>query len=158
MKSLSCKGLLRCALTLVILLGPASRAYGDDDTVTGTVKVDTNGSFTGTSPNPKDPNLDPAVQGNHADHNISATYSIDTKTKTGMVQFVDKSDPNNPFTTPPIPITGITVDPSGKVTSFTFTGTNWYDPNAKDAAKVKSTGISGTITLDPNNKTRQQGR
>ena len=157
MKSLSCKGLLRYALTLVILLGPASRAYGDDDTVTGTVRVDTNGSFTGTSPDPKDPNLDKDLQGTHQDHGVSATYTIDTKTKTGTVQFVDTSDPNKPFTTPPIPITGITVDPSGKVTSFTFAGTNWYDPNGKDAAKVKSTGISGSITLDPNNKTKAKG-
>jgi hypothetical protein len=156
MKNLSCKGLLRYALTLVILLGPVNRAYGDD-TVTGTVKVDTNGSFTGTSPDPTDKNLDPGVQGTHEDHNISATYTIDKTTKTGTVVFVDKTDPNNPFTTPPIPITGITVDPSGNVTSFTFKGTNWYDPNAKDAAKVKSTGISGSITLDPRNKTKATG-
>jgi hypothetical protein len=156
MKPLCCKKLLRYSLTVVILVVSASRVYGDD-TVTGTVKVDTNGSFTGTSPNPQDPNLDQRVQGNHADHNISATFSIDTTTKTGTVQFVDKTDPNNPFTTPPIPITGITTDPSGNVTSFTFKGTNWYDPNAKDAAKVKSTGISGTITLDPKNKTKASG-
>jgi hypothetical protein len=152
------------ALILGILVGSASRVYGDP-TETGTVRVDTHGTFTGDGTGPS---LDPAVQGTHPDHNVYATYTIYTVTdskgkvtldpsKKSEVTYTDKSDPSMPFTTPPIPVTGITVDPTGQVTSFTFSGKDWYDPNAKDAKEVVSTGLTGSITLDPKNKKKGSG-
>lgn len=159
MKNIPCKALAWHALNLSLIIGLASRAYGD--TITGTaVNLDTNGNFTGTGVPPDAPQLDPAVQGTHADHDVTATYSLSTTTnaqgkvvlddtKTNTITLKDTGDG---FTTPPIKITNITVDNQGKVTGFEFKGTDWYDPNSTKAKDVTATSIHGSITFTRNPK------
>jgi hypothetical protein len=54
-------------------------------------------------------------------------------------------------TTPAIPITGVTFNKDGSISSFTFAGPNWYPPESTGFKQITDKGISGSINLDTGN-------
>jgi hypothetical protein len=131
------------ALILGLLLSLAAPAYCDD-TVEGTVELD--GTIVGSD-------TDGYAKKYNGDYKLTAKYKIVTTTDANGKKVLDTSKSTviltgksnrHQQTTNSIPITNVTWDGTGKVTSFEYSGDNWYTP----AGQVDESKISGKVTRD----------
>lgn len=76
----------------------------------------------------------------------NSTVTFVTINYTAKGKLVTETPPG--FTTLPITITAVTLNPDNSVASFDFNSTNWYPPTATGAGGLNNNGLSGSINLN----------